>query len=117
MKRIAYLMAGISSPLLAALGIVLPILPTVPFVILAAFCFARSSPGLEQKLLQHATFGPHIDAWRTRGAISRRGKRAAYVAFALSAVVGIVLLRWPAAIVPVAAAVLGVTWIASRRVS
>ena len=114
MLRSVYLIAGISSLLLGALGLVLPILPTVPFVLLSAFCFARSSPRLEQKLVQHPTFGPHIEAWRARGAINPRGKRSAYVTFALSAVVGIVLLQWPAALIPVAAAVLGAGWIASR---
>ena len=114
MMRSAYLIAGMSSLLLGALGVLLPILPTVPFVLLATFCFAKSSPRLEQKLVQHDKFGPHIEAWRTRGAVSRKGERAAYVTFILSAVVGIVLLQWPAALIPVAAAVAGATWIASR---
>ena len=114
MTRFFYLLAGLASLLLGALGILLPLLPTVPFVLLAAFCFARSSPRLEQKLVQHPRFGPHIEAWRSRGAISARGKRAAFVAFLISAAAGSVLLGWPAALIPVAAAVIGAGFIASR---
>ena len=69
MKRHFYLVAGWLSLGLGAIGAVLPLLPTVPFVILAAFCFARSSPRLEAWLVGHPVFGPHIAAWRDYGAI------------------------------------------------
>ena len=81
MRRHLYLMAGFVSIGLGAIGAFLPLLPTVPFMILAAFCFARSSPRLEAKLLDHRQFGPHIRRWREHGAISRRGKVAALAAF------------------------------------
>src|SRR3546814_11599305 len=58
--------AGWASLGLGAIGAFLPLLPTVPFVILAAFCFARSSPRLEKWLLTHPHFGHHIVAWRDR---------------------------------------------------
>src|SRR3546814_2388991 len=74
---------------LGGLGVLLPLLPTVPFIILAAFCFARSSTALERKLLDNPRFGPAIRLWREKGAISRRGKRAALAAFAFSAVLGL----------------------------
>lgn len=100
--------------MLGALGAFLPLLPTVPFIILAAFCFGRSSPALERKLLDHPTFGPHLHAWRQRGAISRRGKTAAIVAFAASALLGFLLLSWPWMLIPAAAALIGGSWILSR---
>ena len=84
MKRHFYLIAGWASLGLGAIGAFLPLLPTVPFVILAAFCFARSSPRLENWLLTHPHFGHHIVAWREKGAISRKGKIAATAAFAFS---------------------------------
>ena len=72
MVRILYLAAGFASLGLAAIGAILPVLPTTVFVILAAYCFARSSPAFEARLLNHSLFGPHILAWRERGAIRIR---------------------------------------------
>src|SRR3546814_6881604 len=84
MKRPFFRVGGWSSLGLGALGASLPLLPTVPFVILAAFCFARSSPRLEAWLVTHPQFGHHIVAWREKRAISRKGKMAATAAFAVS---------------------------------
>ena len=112
--RFLYLALGFASLALGAAGIVLPLLPTVPFMLLAAFCFARSSPRMERWILDHPRFGHHIKAWRERGAISPAGKRAALTAFAISAVLGLVLLPFPWLIVPAAAALVGGSWIATR---
>lgn len=64
-------------------GAVLPLVPTTIFLILAVGCFARSSPRLEAWLLGHPRFGPTLRAWRSEGAISRRGKVAACIGMAL----------------------------------
>ena len=114
MKRAAWIMFGLMALALGALGAFLPLLPTVPFVILAAFCFARGSPALERRLVEHRTFGPHIAAWRERGAISRRGKTAAAVAFGASALLGLLLLDLPWSLVPLGAALVGGAWVLSR---
>ncbi|HWV12881.1 MAG TPA: YbaN family protein [Sphingobium sp.] len=114
MRRTLYLSAGFLSIGLGALGIFLPLLPTVPFMILAAFCFARSSPALEARLLGHPQFGPHIRRWRDGGAISRRGKRAALAAFAFSAVLALIFATFPWSFLPLAAALIGGTWIWTR---
>ena len=114
MMRLAYLLAGWTALLIGAAGVLLPLLPTVPFVILAAFCFARGSPRLERWLVEHRRFGPHIAAWRTRGAISRAGKRAALACFAISAALGLVLLAFPWSLLPLVAAAAGGSWIATR---
>jgi uncharacterized protein len=112
--RWLYLIAGYLALALGIAGAILPLLPTVPFIILAAFCFARSSPKLERQLLEHPHLGPHIQRWRRNGAISRRGKRAATAAFALSALLGILFAPWPFSLIPIAAALTGGTWIWRR---
>lgn len=66
---------------LAAAGVVLPLMPTVPFVLVAAYAFARSSERIHRKLLNHPTFGPAIIAWRDRGAINYRAKWWASLSF------------------------------------
>ena len=114
MRRHLYLIAGVLSIGLGAIGAFLPLLPTVPFMILAAFCFARSSPRLEAKLLNHRQFGPHIRRWREHGAISRRGKVAAVAAFGFSIVLALILSPWPWFLIPVAAALIGGSWIWTR---
>ena len=112
--RLFYLILGTLSLVLAAAGAVLPLLPTVPFVLLAAFCFGRGHPPFEAWLLRHPRLGPPILAWRTRGAISRRGKRAALAAFAFSAGIGLVALELPYALLPALVAAIGGWWVWTR---
>jgi hypothetical protein len=57
-----------------AVGAFLPVLPTTPFVILAAFCFGKSSPRLQSWLENTRLFGPMIADWREKGAIAPRYK-------------------------------------------
>lgn len=86
---------GFVSLALGILGIGLPILPTVPFLILAAFCFARGSDRLHHWLVNHPRFGPPIRDWQEKRAISRKAKLLASTSmaavFALSLALG---LRW-----------------------
>ena len=112
--RPVYLTIGLLSVALGIIGIALPLLPTVPFMILAAFCFARANPVWEQKLLDHPRFGPHIVAWRTRGAISKRGKAMAVVALAASSLLGFLILDGWREWVPLAACLLSGGWIVTR---
>jgi len=72
---------------LGIVGIVVPGLPTVPFVLLAAFAAARGSQRLRDRLLAHRQFGPMIRDWEREGAVSRRAKRLATGMMALCAAV------------------------------
>ena len=64
---------------LGAIGVVLPVLPTTPLVILAAFAFGKSSPRLEAWLKNSRTFGPIIANWRANGSIAPRHKAISIV--------------------------------------
>lgn len=105
MRRHLYLVAGFVCIGLAIIGAILPVMPTTVFVIMAAYCFARSSPALERRLLDHPRFGPHILRWRRNGAVSRSGKIAATIAFAVSIALTFAFTAMPWPLVPVAAAV------------
>ena len=85
--------------LLGALGVALPGLPTVPFLLVAAWAGSHGWPELEQRLLDHPRYGPSILAWREQRAVPRRAKWAASVLIAISVTMLVVspapeLLRW-----------------------
>ena len=69
---------------LAILGVVLPILPTTPFLLVAAACFAKSSPEMQRRLLANKTFGPIIRDWQESRSISLKAKRIALLTMLLS---------------------------------
>ena len=69
---------------LAILGVVLPILPTTPFLLVAAACFAKSSPKMQRMLLANKTFGPLIHDWQKYRSIPRKAKRIALLTMILS---------------------------------
>ena len=72
---------------LGLVGIAVPGLPTVPFVLLAAFAAARGSQRLRDWLLAHRQFGRVIRDWEAQGAVSRRAKRLATAMMAVCAVI------------------------------
>lgn len=59
---------------LAVVGTLLPIMPTVPFLLLAIWCFSRSSERMHQWILNLPTVGVELRAWEEEGAISNRAK-------------------------------------------
>lgn len=90
-SRVVWLSVGLSALVLAAVGVVLPLLPTTPFLLVAAFAFARSSARLQSWLLRHPLFGTLIDNWRRYGAISRTAKASAVVSMAAVFAVSVLL--------------------------
>ncbi|HMN57183.1 MAG TPA: YbaN family protein [Ottowia sp.] len=71
---------------LGVVGAFLPVLPTVPFLLLAAWAAGKGWPAFEAWLLRHPRFGPPVRRWRTHGAVSRKAKWLATVTMTLSVI-------------------------------
>ena len=85
--RWAWLLLAYFSLGLGIIGIVLPVMPTVPFILLAAYAASRGSQRLHDWLLAHPLMGPMIRDWRDNGAVSRRAKWLATTMMATTAIV------------------------------
>ncbi len=77
--RLLIMCVGWISLIAGIIGIVLPLLPTTPFVLLSAYCFSKSSPRLHHWLLNQPRLGPMIRNWEQNGSISQNAKVAATV--------------------------------------
>jgi uncharacterized membrane protein YbaN (DUF454 family) len=112
--RWCLLALAIASLGLGIVGLLVPVLPTVPFVLLAAWAAGHSSPRLSQWLQTHPRFGVHITDWQRAGVVRRRAKWTATVAMTVSAATTWLLLgnHWAAlAAVAVMACVLVWLWL------
>ena len=89
--RTLWTIAGFVCFGLGAIGAFLPLLPTVPFMLLAAYCFARGSERFHEWLITHPRFGPPILDWQERGSISRRAKVMAGIAIAATFSISLLL--------------------------
>ena len=78
-KRFLYKTLGLAMVGLAIAGVFLPLLPTTPFLLVAAWAFARSSPRLDAWLRNHPRLGPFLANWEERRAIPRSAKALAFV--------------------------------------
>ncbi len=100
---------------LGIVGIFLPVLPTVPFVLLAAWAASLSSPRLSRWLDEHPVLGKPLHEWRRHGVVRRRAKWAATIAITISASATLLLLHahW-AALVAVACMACVLAWLWRR---
>ena len=113
--RLIYRILGLASLALGVVGAVLPIMPTVPFLLVAVYCFARSNPEWEQRILDHPQWGPQILDWRERRAIRRPAKIAAITAMAAGVLFTWLTLGVPYVFVSAAILVICGSWIATRN--
>jgi hypothetical protein len=114
MRRHLWTGAGLFFVGLGTVGAFLPLLPTVPFLLLAVFCFARGNPAWEARLLAHPKWGPPLREWRERRAIPRRAKIAALATMAVSVAVTALTAGWPWMLIPLGVMALSGTWIWTR---
>jgi hypothetical protein len=73
-KKHLFVLLGWFFVLLGIIGILLPLLPTTPFLLIASALFSKSSPRLHQMLLKNAWFGPIIRQWEENKTLSRKIK-------------------------------------------
>jgi uncharacterized membrane protein YbaN (DUF454 family) len=92
--RAVYLVSGLACVALGAVGLVLPVLPTTPFLLLASYCFVRSSPALDARLRATAVFGPLLDDWDRHHALRPAVKATALGSMAVGVAVSVVMV-WP----------------------
>ena len=78
---------------LGLIGVVLPGLPTTPFVLLAAACYARASPRLHQRMRENSWIGPMLRDWEANRSLTRRVKTIALVSMAIMVAVSVWTLR------------------------
>ena len=98
-QRGLWLATGALMLVLGIIGIFLPVMPTTPFVLLAALCFARGDARVERWLLEHRLFGPMVRQWREHRAVPLRAKQFATVSMAGGCAISawLVPLPWSAA--------------------
>lgn len=97
MKRIGLLSLGWASVVLGVIGIFLPLLPTTPFLLLASWCFARSSRKFHTWLHEHKRLGPMVSAWESGEGLETKVKLRIILFLWLSMGLSMILVqRWPA---------------------
>ena len=85
LQRGSFQLLAVACLLIGLLGVVVPLLPTTPFVLLALWLAMRSSPRLTAWIYHHPRFGPMVVQWREHGAIPRRAKLIAGLSIVFSA--------------------------------
>jgi len=114
-QSILWRVAALAAFAIGVVGIAIPVLPTVPFLILSAWAASKGWPAFERRLLEHRFYGPHIRSWRERRAVPRLAKVWATLTMFCSAVLLqlLGLPDWLRIGAPLAMAV-GAVWLWSR---
>lgn len=108
-KRIAFVVLGCVSLVLAVIGVVLPILPTVPFLALAAFCFAKSSDRLNNWLINTKFYENNLADFKAGKGMTVKTKTRILVTVTLVMAVGLIAMLMKGVIV--GSIILSVVWL------
>lgn len=108
-KRVAFMTLGCISLALAVLGVVLPILPTVPFLVLAAFCFAKSSDRLNNWLINTKFYQNNLVDFKAGKGMTVKTKTRILVTVTLVMAVGLIAMLMKGVIV--GSIVLVIVWL------
>jgi uncharacterized membrane protein YbaN (DUF454 family) len=109
LKRQFFFICGLISLVLGMIGAFVPLLPTTPFLILAAACFARSSPKLHRWLTTHSVFGAILSNWESHGAIAFNVKLTSTVL--VCALISFSLATMQLSTVPTVLVLLTIAWV------
>jgi uncharacterized membrane protein YbaN (DUF454 family) len=109
MKKIVLLLCGFVMLGIGAVGVFLPILPTTPFIIIAAACFSASSPAIYKKLQRSPFFGPYIKGIRDRTPIPKHTRIQGIIALWVLLTISAVIVRSLAVIIILAVVGVAVT--------
>lgn len=109
LKQIVFLIIGCLSLALGCVGIVLPILPTVPFFLLTVFCFANSSQKLHDWFIGTQMYKKHLESFVQKKGMTVRTKATILTSVTALMAVGFVLMLRKGIIVP--CVVLAVVWV------
>lgn len=107
MRKILLMIAGCIGVALGAVGVVLPILPTVPFLLIAAFCFARSSKRLHSWFIGTGLYKNNLESYVKGEGMTRKTKIKIMVTVTMLMTVGFIMMDQ----VPVGRAVLACVWV------
>lgn len=96
MQRYLLITLGWLAVVLATLGVVLPLLPTTPFLLLAAWCFARSSPRFHHWLLHRSVFGRYLRHWQQHRAMppGAKGRAILFILLTFAFSLWMVKILW-----------------------
>lgn len=107
LKKICYIVLGCVGVGLGALGAVLPLLPAFPFLLLAAFCFGRSSERLNRWFTGTKLYKDHLESYVKGRGMTRRTKVRVMITVTILMSIGFAMMH----AVPVGRIVLGCVWV------
>ena len=110
-QRVLWVAAGAAMLATGIVGVFVPLLPTTPFVLLAAFCFSRGSERCERWLLAHPRLGPIVRDWRAHRAVPWRAKQLAWLMMAIGSAWAALTLPVPVAWLPALVCALTAWWL------